>query len=261
MNLYSSIFESYYESEKYFINNLLRKKPSNFSDEEFLERCCEKILSLKSVFYHSLTIKENKLDTIIKSKIKEITSSNHIEIADDIENFKVQKNELNIYNITIRYKETQEIDPEDRFSNTINYGIVLNIIAQFEKKLNPKKNISLIINEDKSLNSIKFTNNFNHLTPEEVKKYFYENLVERKLITLEVLNLYLISAFDNQSPPIKKFKITFNTVEKVIKIFHLFYKNESSKPFGKRLNYVKLLGEYFEGFTTKKVSNNFTNYN
>jgi len=57
-----------------------------------------------------------------------------------------------------------------------------------------------------------------------------------------------------------KTKISFkklNTKGVIIKIFYGYWKDVAIKPYGKQIEYIKLLGDYFKGFETEKLKSNF----
>lgn len=121
---------------------------------------------------------------------------------------------------------------------------------------NLSKNESL---ESGHLKSFHFENNFDSLDQTVILEFFTEKLVKTKYLKNEVLENYLILAFDKREIPEVRFNIeNLNTKDKIIKIFYEFYKVTAGKPRGKQIDYAKLLGEYFTGFDTKTVSSNFS---
>ena len=159
MNLYSSIFKSFNESERYFIKILLRKKPNDYSNEEFLERCFVKLLALKTVFYAKSTTEQAKIDEFIQS-----INTNYLN-SDSKENPFVRIQELNderamldMFNISISSKETKEIDPDDDFDCFINYPSVLNMLNQINKQLNPQTAIPTVSKDKPTIDLDKIVN-------------------------------------------------------------------------------------------------------
>ncbi|MDO5979184.1 hypothetical protein [Flavivirga spongiicola] len=111
----------------------------------------------------------------------------------------------------------------------------------------------------KEINNLQFINNFNDLNENKVYSYFYKKLVDKKYLTQESLELYLKLAFEELEYPSSRFRFSEKAKSKNIKkIFYNFYKVESSKPHGEQEKYVKILGEYFEGYSTDALKTNFS---
>jgi hypothetical protein len=88
---------------------------------------------------------------------------------------------------------------------------------------------------------------------------FTENLVVKNYLKQETLNRYLKQAFELKTPPAEKFSFdNLPTQAKIIKVFYNYFIKIAGKPNGKKLEYVKLLGEYFNGFDTDKIDTNFS---
>lgn len=106
-----------------------------------------------------------------------------------------------------------------------------------------------------SKTSFTFKNNFDIVEPNKVYEYFYK-LVEKRYLSKEDLESYLILAFQDKTPP--KEKITFSNkhIGNITAIFYKYY-TDADSPHGKQKQYAELLGEYFKSFTTDKVINNF----
>lgn len=105
-----------------------------------------------------------------------------------------------------------------------------------------------------------FTNNFDSVNETKVYNYFKCELADKKLITLNTLNEYLILAFQNTEiiPDVK-----FNFLKKenkasIIKIFYNYYSIIVQSQYGRQDEYIKLLTNYFSGFEFQKVKNNFS---
>lgn len=114
-----------------------------------------------------------------------------------------------------------------------------------------------VIESEEIKEDFKFTNNFDNVNEETLYKYFNENLVVKKYITKENLELFLKNAFENK---LKNPTRIFNnppTKEKFRKVFYNYYKDIAGKPHNKQIEYVELLGEYFIGFNSKTVKSNF----
>jgi hypothetical protein len=122
------------------------------------------------------------------------------------------------------------------------------------KELNQRNSVK--VNHVRSLTDI--TNNFDSTEIEDVYSHFKSGLVEKKYLTESDLLSYLKAAFEIMTIPQPLFKIKdAPTKQKVMKVFYEYYKNVAGKPHGKKNKYAALLGNYFEGFTTKNVSSNF----
>lgn len=101
-------------------------------------------------------------------------------------------------------------------------------------------------------------NHFDHKPIKKVYDYFYRELVkENKYLTESDLMQYLKIAFDEKKNPKQKF-IFQNDPRKgeIINIFYRYYVDENGRVTKKR-KCCELLGEYFTGYTTEKVFNNF----
>lgn len=105
-----------------------------------------------------------------------------------------------------------------------------------------------------------FKNNFDHVPPKKVCDYFKRELVDTGYLSLEDLETYLIVAFQDKTVPAERFTITYNkspTPTKIKKIFYKYYEEIAQDKHGKMKYYCGLLGEYFNGFNTDKISRNF----
>jgi hypothetical protein len=119
-----------------------------------------------------------------------------------------------------------------------------------------------IANQSKKM-PFEFTNNFDSVNETIVYEYFKKYLIDRdgmkEHLSEKELQNYLICAFQNQAPPTNKFIISNKSTNKKIRdIFHTFYTEIAGKPYGKQRAYARLLGEYFVGFETDKVLDNFS---
>jgi hypothetical protein len=104
-----------------------------------------------------------------------------------------------------------------------------------------------------------FINNFDNVHESKVIEYFTKNLVDKKYITVDVLNEYLKQAFELKKPPTQRFSFTkLNTQGKIKIVFYEYFKITAGKPIGRKKEYVELLGEYFTGFDTSKLMTNFS---
>jgi hypothetical protein len=105
----------------------------------------------------------------------------------------------------------------------------------------------------------KFKNNFDSTIETNVYTHFRTELIDKKYLSEKDFEKYLECAFQEQTPPKNKFTINNRpTDEKIRKIFYKFYKEIAGKPHGEQRKYATLLGEYFIGFDTQKVLDNFS---
>ena len=103
----------------------------------------------------------------------------------------------------------------------------------------------------------RFINTFDHVASEKVFNYFYENLVNKKYLSKENLEKYLVLAFQEKKQPMEKFSLENINIGTSREIFYRYYVEIAEKPHTLESEYAKLLGNYFKRFTTKKVLNNF----
>lgn len=109
-------------------------------------------------------------------------------------------------------------------------------------------------------NIFQFENNFDKVEPNKIYNYFERNLVENGYLSSDNLETYILLAFQgNLKQPLEKFSFNNLHIDKVRTIFYKYFVEIANKPHGKKTNYAQLLGDYFNGFTTKKVENNFAN--
>jgi len=102
-----------------------------------------------------------------------------------------------------------------------------------------------------------FKNNFDHVEEIKIYQYFKEQLVDKNYLSSDNLEKYILMAFQNNEIPNIKFSFSNSNIERIRTIFYKYFKDIAGKPHGKKTKYAELLGEYFIGFTTQKVSNNF----
>jgi hypothetical protein len=141
---------------------------------------------------------------------------------------------------------------EERLKKT--FSVIINFLA--EKEI---MNIKIIESQQiVESGSFSFKNNFDHVASEKVFQYFKTNLVDKNYLTLEDLRKYLIIAFQDKIVSDKKFVLngSFKYGE-VRAIFYKYFNDIAKDKHGLKIEYCKLLGEYFEGFNTIKISNNF----
>jgi len=140
---------------------------------------------------------------------------------------------------------------EERLKKT--FSIIIDFLAN--KEIENTK----ILQSQQTLESgsFSFKNNFDHVPSEKVLLYFKTNLVDKNYLTLADLQSYLILAFQNKTFPNEKFVIINFKVAEIRAIFYKYFNDIAQDKHGKKMEYCKLLGEYFEGFNTKKISDNF----
>jgi len=103
-------------------------------------------------------------------------------------------------------------------------------------------------------------NDFDHVDISKVYDYFNKELVKANFLTDGELKQYLKVAFEQKDPPKNRFTFKNDPQKSVIrKVFYKYYKDVAAR--GRRKEYRKecasLLGEYFNGYNTKNVLNNF----
>ncbi len=129
----------------------------------------------------------------------------------------------------------------------------------YSNKIDIKKKLSIDeIDESTDKKDFKFKNKFDTNEPSFVYNYFKENLVDKKFLTIEQLEKYLVIAFKNKEPqtPNEKLKFSNKHIGNITKVYYEYW-SCAKITHGTQTKYAKLLGEFFEGFTTKKVIDNF----
>lgn len=118
---------------------------------------------------------------------------------------------------------------------------------------------SLVNSTSKQLEPIyTLNNNFDHVDSNKVINYFNSELVEPGYLSSSDLQKFMTLAFEKLEKPESKFVFKKSSAKKkIIGVFYNYYLNKASKPFGKKTKYVELLGEYFEGYSTKSILSNF----
>lgn len=114
-------------------------------------------------------------------------------------------------------------------------------------------------NEEEHDLSSSFINNFDNVPSDEVFLYFKKELVDKKFLSDVDLLRYLRAAFQDQKKPIKRFHFSGGNPKKAITaIFYTYYNEIAGKSHGNQYKYIELLGEYFEGYSTKTLKTNFS---
>jgi hypothetical protein len=130
------------------------------------------------------------------------------------------------------------------------------LLNDIENKLNTTKTTQPELTRTKIFT---FKNNFDSVNTEIVHKHFKENLVDKNYLSIDVLEQFLIMAFQEQRQLENKFTFDKHTTQKtIIKIFNDYYKIIAQKPYGKKPKYVELLCNYFVGYDAKKIHSNFS---
>jgi len=103
-----------------------------------------------------------------------------------------------------------------------------------------------------------FTNNFDDIKEADVYNHF-KKLVDKRMLTNEELNEYLLKAFQEKTPPENLFKLNNpRSKSEVRKVFHYYFKSIAQSPHGKQSQYVRLLTDYFEGYKFQTTKTNFS---
>lgn len=103
-------------------------------------------------------------------------------------------------------------------------------------------------------------NNFDHVDINKVYDYFYKELVKTTFLSDKQLKEYLKVAFEQPQAPKKKFTFQNDPLKsKMNNVFYRYYTEVAGRGHRKkyRKDCAELLGEYFTGYTTKKVLDNF----
>jgi hypothetical protein len=139
--------------------------------------------------------------------------------------------------------------------NNTNEQRKLNEFLEFiNTTLNPEKH-----NESEQP-KFSFKNNFDSIDEKTVYEHFKKGLVESKMISETNLQMYLKAAFEHNTPAAKRFTLKVDTKGKAIDVFYTYFKVIAGKPKGEKEDYVKLIGEYFEGYETSAIMSNFSKY-
>lgn len=178
---------------------------------------------------------------------------------------------LNVNDIKINDKITFLLTESNFFESGVNGGefykaweIILNNPTVFEPiftKYSEVKTIQPQITEPEPLDFsvipiIKFQNNFDRVLESTIFEYFKTKLVAKKYITEPILNDYLNLAFDKKTPPKQKFSFEkLNTQNDITQIFYNYYKTTAVKPYGRQIEYLNLLKNYFNGFENLNIKN------
>jgi len=200
-------------------------------------------------------------------------------------NIKIPKKSIKNYSKLLKQKKGLDVSNEPDFIEyldleTIFYPYEFFTLYQLKKKIfdiykkqttapEPTRTdlnkVEVLINEPPTAtapepqqnNNFTFENNFDEVKSDFVYNYFKENLVDKKYITIKVLEDFLVMAFQEKKQPENKFVFEKHTQSKMKKVFYDYYKVINQNSYGKKPEYVNLLCNYFIGYDAKKVGANF----
>jgi hypothetical protein len=162
--------------------------------------------------------------------------------------------EVSISSDFIEYVDVEKIFyPYEFFSF---YQLKKYIIGLIQKNETPKNPNQPELTRTKIFT---FKNNFDSVNTEIVHKHFKENLVDKNYLSIEVLEQFLIMAFQEQRQLENKFTFDKHTTnDTIIKIFYDYYSKIARSPYGKQIKYIELLCNYFVGYNAQKIHSNFS---
>ena len=217
-------------------------------------------------FFQIEVIADMKFEGEVYKNVKQ-RNNNSILNTENWEQHKVvffkQRMETYKDSYTLEEKVDLELETLEKLpKKSEDYKILKDRYKKYLKALlsQPTTNQKPVFNENGiEQNKVNFTNNFDAADEDEIYRYFYDKLVKKKMLTQAELNEFLISAFQENTPPKKRFKLkNVLTKGKVISIFYEYFKEIAQRPHGKQEQYASLLGEYFEGYKTSTVKTNFS---
>jgi len=217
-------------------------------------------------FFQIEVIADMKFEGEVYKNVKQ-RNNNSILNTENWEQHKVvffkQRMETYKDSYTLEEKVDLELETLEKLpKKSEDYKILKDRYKKYLKALlsQPTTNQKPVFNENGiEQNKVNFTNNFDAADEDEIYRYFYDKLVKKKMLTQAELNEFLISAFQENTPPKKRFKLkNVLTKRKVISIFYKYFKDEAQRPHGKQEQYASLLGEYFEGYKTSTIKTNFS---
>jgi hypothetical protein len=217
-------------------------------------------------FFQIEVIADMKFEGEVYKNVKQ-RNNNSILNTENWEQHKVvffkQRMETYKDSYTLEEKVDLELETLEKLpKKSEDYKILKDRYKKYLKALlsQPTTNQKPVFNENGiEQNKVNFTNNFDAADEDEIYRYFYDKLVKKKMLTQAELNEFLISAFQENTPPKKRFKLkNVLTKGKVISIFYEYFKEIAQRPHGKQEQYASLLGEYFEGYKTSTIKTNFS---
>jgi hypothetical protein len=217
-------------------------------------------------FFQIEVIADMKFEGKVYKNVKQ-RNNNSILNTENWEQHKVvffkQRMETYKDSYTLEEKVDLELETLEKLpKKSEDYKILKDRYKKYLKALlsQPTTNQKPVFNENGiEQNKVNFTNNFDAADEDEIHRYFYDKLVKKKMLTQAELNEFLISAFQENTPAKKRFKLkNVLTKGKVISIFYEYFKEIAQRPHGKQEQYASLLGEYFEGYKTSTIKTNFS---
>jgi len=144
-------------------------------------------------------------------------------------------------------------------ANSLTYNEVLEIKHSILKAFEKARPQNEALPPHQEVIRFEFKNNFDNVAYKAVYYHFKTGLLKTKMLTEVELQRFLISAFQDKTPPKNKFNLkNIESKDKVMKVFYQYYKDIAGKPHGKQKEYAGLLGNYFQGYKTNTVSSNFS---
>ena len=191
-------------------------------------------------FFQIEVIADMKFEGEVYKNVKQ-RNNNSILNTENWEQHKVvffkQRMETYKDSYTLEEKVDLELETLEKLpKKSEDYKILKDRYKKYLKALlsQPTTNQKPVFNENGiEQNKVNFTNNFDAADEDEIYRYFYDKLVKKKMLTQAELNEFLISAFQENTPPKKRFKLkNVPTKGKVISIFYEYFKDEALRPHG-----------------------------
>ena len=101
------------------------------------------------------------------------------------------------------------------------------------------------------------SNTFDRVSLDKIHKHFTEMLVEPEFMSNVDLVKFIEAAFVNGTKK-REFSVDSKYKQEVYRAFYTYYKNVAGSPSKRKRDYASLLGEYFFGYSTDTVFNNFS---
>lgn len=179
-----------------------------------------------------------------------ITTDNWNELKDT---FFTQRMERYPANDTLQMKIDKELFILESIRTKKVFDDLINWYKEYLSNINIQSNP-----QEPTETPLFIENKFDRITPRKVEAFFKKELVDAGYLSIENLQKFLVTAFQEESVPAEK--ITF---EKRIKaqdardIFYRYYTVIAKAGNSNKMKYAELLGNHFEGFTAQKVFDNF----
>lgn len=229
-------------------------------DKYYSDYLPEFFRKLNDIFTFIKLIEKDFKDDVPESKLNTITSQFKIDIFNELENLLdvvlvIDYDRALFEFLDITHKLNTDLKIEGKKINPF-FKVFYDRMVHIKKYPKPEL---LNILDTSTIEKTTFENKFDDVQEIKVIEYFTKNLVDKKYITVEVLNEYLKQAFELKTPPTQRFSFEkLTTQAKIKKVFYEYFKTTAGKPNGRKKEYVKLLGEYFTGFDTAKLMTNFS---